>query len=101
MIEIEPGVIEFVKDEAKRLGINKPAVLILDCGCIMNQESVELDIKEDRQYEGFEQYTEVDGIKFYIKSKIKSAAEGGKIKLKTYGAGRFRRLEFYPVVCRR
>ncbi|MCX8182344.1 MAG: hypothetical protein N3D12_04440 [Candidatus Methanomethyliaceae archaeon] len=101
MIEIDAGVIEFVKNEAKRLGINRPAVLILDCGCMMNEEAVELDIKEDQHYEGYELYNEVEGIKFYIKSKIRRAAEGGKIGLKTYGAGKFKRLEFYPRTCQR
>jgi len=100
-IEIERGVIEFVKEEAKRLGIKRPAVLILDCGCMMNDQAVELDIKEDRPYEEYEFYTEVSGVKFYVKSKIRRAVEGGKIGLKTYGAGRFKRLEFYPRLCQR
>ncbi|MEM4720746.1 MAG: hypothetical protein QXT73_01615 [Candidatus Methanomethylicaceae archaeon] len=101
MIEIEPGVLEFVRGEADKLGIKKPVVLIMDCGCMMNEGSVELDIKEEGPHEGYELYTEIEGIKFYIKPKVRKSAEGGRIGVKTYGAGRFKRLEFYPASCPR
>ncbi|MBM5804974.1 MAG: hypothetical protein FJZ49_02745 [Candidatus Verstraetearchaeota archaeon] len=47
MLKVEDGVAEFVREEAERSGIKNPVVLIMDCGCMMNEETVELDVRED------------------------------------------------------
>jgi hypothetical protein len=96
MIALERGVLEFVKEEAKRSGIKKPIVLIMDCGCMMNEETVELDIKEEGAEKGYNFYMEVEGIKFLVNPKVKRLADRGRIGIMTYGEGRFKRLEYYP-----
>jgi len=63
---------------------------------MMNQESIELDIKEENLKEGYEFYTEKDSIKFYIKPKIRHLAERGRISVVTYGAGKYKKLEYNP-----
>jgi hypothetical protein len=95
LISIDRDVPNFVREDAKRQGIENPVVLIMDCGCMMNQEGVVLDIKSHSE-DGYEPYREVDGIKFFISPKVKASADGGRIGIFTYGAGRFKRLEFFP-----
>lgn len=97
MISLDDGVIDFIWEEAKKTGIAKPVLLIMDCGCIMNQETVELDIKEKGAEEGYEFYMEKDGVEFYVNPKVRPLAENGKISVVPYGAGRFRRLDFNPL----
>jgi len=96
MLKVEDGVAKFVKEEAKRSGIEHPVVLIMDCGCMMNEETVELDIKEEGSEKGYEFYMEVKGIKFLVSPKVRHLADKGGIGVMTYGAGRFKRLEYYP-----
>jgi hypothetical protein len=91
-------VIDFIREEAKKAGIVKPVLLLMDCGCIMNQETVELDIKEKGAEEGYEFYMEKDGVDFYVNPKVRHLVENGKISVVPYGAGRFRRLDFNPLI---
>lgn len=98
MIALENGVIDFIREEAKKAGIVKPVLLLMDCGCIMNQETVELDIKEKGAEEGYEFYMEKDGVDFYVNPKVRHLVENGKISVVPYGAGRFRRLDFNPLI---
>lgn len=95
MIRIDKNVPEFVREDAKSHGIKSPVVLIMDCGCMMNQEAVVLDIRSGPE-EGYEPYTEADGIKFLVSPKVKALADRGRIGVFTYGAGRFKRLDFFP-----
>jgi len=94
LIALDNGVIDFIRETAKKAGIAKPVLLIMDCGCIMNQETVELDIKEKGSEEGYEFYMEKEGVEFYVNPKVRNLAENGKISVVPYGAGRFRRLDF-------
>jgi hypothetical protein len=97
LIALDSGVIDFIKDEAKKAGIAKPVLLIMDCGCIMNQETVELDIKAKGSEKGYEFYMEKDGVEFYVNPKVRHLAENGRVSVVSYGAGRFRRLDFNPL----
>jgi hypothetical protein len=96
LIILDKGVKKFVREEARKSGIKNPIVLIMDCGCMMDKETVELDIKEKGTEKGYDFYLEVDGIKFFVNPKVKHIADIGRIGVMNYGEGRFRRLEFYP-----
>ena len=97
MIKVESGVADFVRGEAKSQGILYPVVLIMDCGRIMNQETIELDIKDENDAKGYDFYTEVDGLRFYINPKVRLLADKGKIFVTPYGADRFKRLDYSPI----
>jgi hypothetical protein len=97
LISLDNGVIDFIKEEAKKAGIAKPVLLIMDCGCIMNQETVELDIKEKGSEEGYEFYMKKEGVEFYVNPKVRHLADKGRISVVPYGANRFRRLDFNPL----
>jgi hypothetical protein len=90
------GVIAFIKAEANRVSIKKPMVLIMDCGCMMNQESIEVDLRDDRDEPGHEFYFEKEGVRFLVSPKIRHLADRGSLGVVVYGGGRFRRLEFSP-----
>jgi hypothetical protein len=96
MIKVEKDVADFVHGEAKSQGIKRPVVLIMDCGCILNQETIELDIKDENDTTGYDFYTLVDGLKFYINPKLKHLADTGKIFVFSYGEGKFKRLDYSP-----
>jgi hypothetical protein len=96
MIALDEGVVEFVREEARKSGIKRPVVLIMDCGCMMNKETVELDIKGEGTEKGYDFYLEAEGIRFFVNPKVRHLADRGRIGVMTYGAGRFKRLEFYP-----
>jgi len=97
MITIGKDVPELVYEEESKRGIRKAAVLIMDCGCMMNQETVVLDIQEETDVpEGYDFYTENNGVKFYVSPKVRKLADRGRIGVVTYGTGRYRRLEFFP-----
>jgi hypothetical protein len=88
------GVITLIKAEAVKASFKKPMVLVMDCGCMMNQESVEVDIREDRDEAGFEPYFVKNGVRFLVRPKIRHLADEGRLGVMIYGGGRFRRLEF-------
>jgi hypothetical protein len=90
------GVIAFITAEAAKASIKKPMVIIMDCGCMMNQEAVEVDLREDRDEPGHEFYFERGGIKFLVSPKIRHLADRGRLGIVVYGGGRFKRLEFSP-----
>lgn len=90
------GVVALVKAEAERASIKRPMVLIMDCGCMMNQESVEVDIREDGDEPGFEPYLVKNGVRFLVSPKVRHLADRGSLGVTVYGGGRFRRLEFTP-----
>jgi hypothetical protein len=95
MIKVDRKVPKFVRDEAKKMGLAKPVVLIMDCGCMLNQETVEVDIRSEPE-EGYEPYTEVDGIGFFVSPKVRSLADSGRLVVTEYAAGKFKKLEFCP-----
>jgi hypothetical protein len=95
MIELEEGVIDYVQEEAKSQGLKHPVVLIMDCGCILSQETVELDIQEIEKAKGYEFYMEAEGVNFFISPKVRHLADSGKIVIESYGAGRFKRLAYH------
>ncbi|MCQ5377617.1 MAG: hypothetical protein NO516_06155 [Candidatus Methanomethylicia archaeon] len=96
MIGIEREVLEFIKSEAHRQGIKRPIVLLMDCGCMLNTDSVEVDIKEEGGEGNLVQYLVKDGITFYVSPKIRRIADKGRLSVTTYGNGKFRRLDFIP-----
>ena len=95
MIKIGREVLKFVREEAKKTGIAKPVVLLMDCGCMLNQETVEVDIKSGPE-EGYAPYTKVDEIPFFVSPKIRHLADKGRLAVSAYGAGKFKKLEFIP-----
>lgn len=98
MMRVGKGVIAFIIAEAARASIKKPMVLVMDCGCMLNQESVEIDLKEDRDEPGFERYLEREGVRFLVSPKIRHIVDQGSLEVVVYGGGRFRKLEFLPII---
>lgn len=96
MISIGKGVVEFVKAEAKVIGISRPVVLLIDCGCIMNSESVEIDIRESGSEKGFDTCVNLEGVRFFVHPKVMRVVEGGSIEVETYATGKFKKLVFVP-----
>lgn len=96
MISIGEGVSEFVKAEAKSNGIIHPVVFLMDCGCIMNSESVEIDIREGGTEKGFDASVNQDGVRFFVHPRVMHLAEGGSIEVVTYATGRYKKLVFFP-----
>ena len=97
MIELEEGVIDYIQEEAKSQGLKHPVVLIMDCGCILVQGAVELDIQEIEKAKGYEFYIEAKWVNFFINPKVRQAADSGMIGIESYGAGRFKRLAYHPL----
>jgi len=95
-MKVGKGVVTLVKAEAAKASIKKPMVLVMDCGCMMNRESVEVDIREDRDEAGFEPYFVRNGVRFLVSRKIRHLADEGSLRVTIYGGGRFRRVEFSP-----
>ena len=98
MIELDDGVIDYVREDAKNQGLRRPVVRIMGCGCVMNQDAVELDVQEEEKAEGCEFYMEVEGVRFFVSPKVRHLANRGKIGIMTYGAGRFKRLVYFPLL---
>lgn len=96
MMKVGRGVMSLVKEEAAKASMKKPVVLVMDCGCMMNQESVLIDIREEGEGEGFDEYFMRDGVRFLVSRKIRHLADEGRLEVAVYGGGRFRRLEFVP-----
>lgn len=96
MMRVRRGVIAFIKAESAKASIERPMVLVTDCGCIMNQESVEVDLREYGEEPGYEPYFERQGVRFLVNPKIRHLADTGSLGVVAYGGGRFRRLEFFP-----
>lgn len=96
VIRIEKDVLEFIKSEAVKQGIRRPIVLLMDCGCMLNTDSVEVDIKEEGGQGNLIRYLEKDGIAFYVSPKIREIADKGGLRVTTYANGKFRRLDFIP-----
>lgn len=95
-MRVGKGVIAFIKAESIKSSLKKPVIIVTDCGCMMNPESVEIDLREDRDEPGFEPYFELLGVRFLINPKIKHLADHGSLRVVTYGGGRFKKLEFSP-----
>jgi hypothetical protein len=96
LMKVGRGVMALVKAEAAKASIEKPMVLVMDCGCMMNKESVEVDIRDERDEPGFEPYFVRNGVRFLVKPKIRHLADEGSLGVVVYGGGRFRRVEFSP-----
>lgn len=96
MMKVSGGVVELIKAEAAKASIKKPMVLIMDCGCMMNRESVEVDIREAGDEPGFEPYFIKNGVRFLVSPKIKHIADEGSLVVTVYGGGKFQRLDFVP-----
>lgn len=96
MLKVGKDVMAFIKAEATRASIKKPMVLLMDCGCMLNQESVDVDLREDRDEPGFEPYFERQGVRFLVSRKIRHLADGGRLEVEAYGGGRFKKLVFSP-----
>jgi len=96
MMKLGRGVMALVKAEAAKASIERPVVLVMDCGCMLDQESVLVNIREDRGEPGYEPYFERDGVRFLVSPKIRHLADEGSLGVVAYGGGRFRRLEFTP-----
>jgi hypothetical protein len=94
LMKLGRGVVALVKAEAEKESIERSMVLIMDCGCMMNQESVEVDIREEDDLEGFESYFTKGGVRFVVSPKVRHLADMGRLVVATYGGGRFRRVEF-------
>ncbi len=95
-MKVGRGVFDFIRSESSKMALAKPMVVITDCGCMLNGESVEVDLKEYKDEQGLEPYFEMRGVRFMINPKIKQIADGGSLRVVSYGAGKFRRLEFSP-----
>lgn len=95
-MRVGKGVMAFIKAESAKASIKRPMVVITDCGCIMNRESVVVDLREYRDEPGLEPYFERQGVRFMVSPKIRGIADGGGLGVVVYGGGRFKRLEFSP-----
>lgn len=97
MMRVRGRVIAFIKAEAAKASIKKPMILVMDCGCMMNRESVEVDLREYQDEPSHELYFEMEGVRFLVNPKIRHIADQGSLEVVSYGGGRFRKLEFVSI----